>query len=268
MRVLWLTDLHLNFVEQPAVDAFLRVLQASPADSFLISGDIAEASDVCQYLVRLDEALQRPIYFVLGNHDFYYGSIASVRAAVTDLCAGRPKLHYLSDAGVLELAPNTGLIGHDGWADGRIGNYERSFVMMNDYRLIKELAGVDKQTRWPLLQAMGDAAADHIRRVLPEALERFPHVFLVTHVPPLREACWYDGRISDDEWAPHFTCKAVGDVILSIMPKYPDRQLVVLCGHTHSEGQAQPLPNVWIYTGGAIYGHPAIVRTFELASTA
>ena len=265
---LWLTDLHLNFVQPPAVDAFLHELQASPADIVLISGDIAEATDVTHYLARLDDALQRPIYFVLGNHDFYFGSIEAVRAAVKQLCQSRPRLHYLNDLGAVQLAASTGLVGHDGWADGRLGDYERSFVMMNDYRLIKELSGGDKQTRWPLLRAMGDAAADHIRRVLPAALERFRCVFLVTHVPPLREACWYNGQLSDDEWAPHFTCKAMGDTILSVMPQYPDRQLIVLCGHTHSAGEARPLPNIQILTGGAVYGQPAAVRTFELPTMA
>src|SRR5438093_2989908 len=39
---------------------------------------------------------------------------------------------------IFPLAPGVGLIGHDGWADAREGDYERSTVMMNDYRLIEE----------------------------------------------------------------------------------------------------------------------------------
>jgi hypothetical protein len=41
--------------------------------------------------------------------------------------------------------------------------------------------------------------------------------------------------------------------------------LTVLCGHTHSAGESQPLDNVLILTGGADYGRPAITRTFDLA---
>lgn len=37
------------------------------------------------------------------------------------------------------------------------------------------------------------------------------------HVPPFREASWHQGRISDDDWLPHFTCKAVGDVLREAM---------------------------------------------------
>ena len=61
--------------------------------------------------------------------------------------------------GSLELAAGVGLVGHDGWADARLGDYERSYVMMNDYKLIAELAGMSKVDRWPVLKALGDQAA-------------------------------------------------------------------------------------------------------------
>ena len=56
----------------------------------------------------------------------------------------------------------------------------------------------------------------------------------------------------------------MGDLILKTMEARPDHQLVVLCGHTHGSGEAWPLPNVQILTGGAIYGAPAITREFVL----
>ncbi len=139
------------------------------------------------------------------------------------------------------------------WA---ITDYERSLVMMNDYRLIAEFARMSKEDRWPLLIAEAEAAAAHIRRVLPPALERFPHVVLVTHVPPFRDACWHQGAISDDEWLPHFTSKAMGDALLAIMRDHPTRRLTVLCGHTHGRGEARPAENMLVLTGGAEYGSP------------
>jgi hypothetical protein len=80
----------------------------------------------------------------------------------------------------------------------------------------------------------------------------------------LREACWYEGRISNDDWLPHFTCKAVGEVLLEGARASPGRQLLVLCGHTHGEGSAQPLPNLRVLTGGAEYGHPKLAGFFEI----
>jgi Icc protein len=262
-RVAWLTDLHLNFVAPREVDRFLMRVEAERPDWVLIGGDIGEAHDVARYLRRIKSRVSCQIAFVLGNHDFYRGSIARVRAEMAELCRETPRLVYLSDADVVELDANLGLVGHDGWADARVGDYERSDVMLNDYLLIEELAFASKRDRRVLLEQLGDEAAAHIRRVLPMALERYEQVMLLTHVPPLREACWHQGAISDDEWSPHFTCLAVGNAILEIMRQWPSRQLTVLCGHTHSPGECRPLDNVVILTGEARYGAPAIQRIWE-----
>jgi predicted MPP superfamily phosphohydrolase len=263
-RLAWLTDIHLNFLRPPQREDFLvRVRDAQP-NAVLISGDIGEAHDVVAFLSQIVLAWPCPIYFVLGNHDFYFGSIAEVRGRIQNLCREEPRLHYLTQLGVVDLAPGIGLVGHDGWADAQLGDYERSTVMMNDYRLIAELAGYNKQSRQSVLRAMGQEAADHVRRVLIDAFARYADAFLITHVPPLREACWHEGRTSNDEWLPHFTCQAVGEAILEIMRPRPDRRLTVLCGHTHSGGETQPLPNVQIITGGAVYGAPEIQRFFEV----
>ncbi|HZZ28164.1 MAG TPA: metallophosphoesterase [Pirellulales bacterium] len=264
MRLCWLTDIHLNFLTGSETDHFLSAVRATEADAILLTGDIGEARSVAPLLTRLDEAWQRPFYFVLGNHDFYGGSIAGVRKEVTALARSRPRLVYLTAAGVVHLTDHVGLVGDDGWADARLGNYVQSLVMMNDYRLIAELAPLTKEFRWPKLKELGDQAAEHIRRVLPPALAKYREVILATHLPPLRDACWHEGQISDDEWLPHFTCKALGDAILEIMRATPQRKLTVYCGHTHSSGICTPLPNVTIHTGSAQYGLPSVQQVIEM----
>ena len=240
-RIVWLTDIHLNFLQREDVETFLERVAAAEGDGVLISGDVSEAHDVVAYLEQIDEALACPVYFVLGNHDFYFGSIATVRREVGELCRARGRLCYLTAGEVFELAPGIGLIGHDGWADARIGDYERSLVMMNDYKLIEEL-GRRQQAR-PLAATQGAgrrSGRTHPPRVAASAgTIQYDQVYLLTHVPPLREACWHEGQISDDEWAPHFTCRALGEAILDIMRGRDDKQLIVLCGHTHGEGETR-----------------------------
>ncbi len=265
-RLVWLTDLHLNFLAPARVRGFLQGVANTGVDAVLLGGDVAESRDLISQLELIDDCLRRPVFFVLGNHDFYFGSVRRVSQEVQCFCDEHPRWTWLSRRDdVLELTARVGLVGHDGWADGRLGDYRRSLVMMNDYKLIEELAGYDKMGRWGVLKSMGDESADHLRRVLPRAVDRYKEVFVLTHVPPFREACWYDGRISDDEWLPHFTCKAAGDAILDVMRSHPERRLTVLCGHTHSPGEAWPLPNVHVLTGGATYGAPQIQRVFDLA---
>jgi 3',5'-cyclic-AMP phosphodiesterase len=265
-QLAWLTDIHLNFLRPPAFDAFLASLATTAADAFLIGGDIGEAPNVALKLNALSNRLRRPIYFVLGNHDFYRGSIAGVRATIRDLCSAKPDLHWLSDAGIVPLTKEACLIGHDGWGDGRLGDYHGSDVMLNDWGLIGEFGGFDEppDQRLDKLHTLGDESAAHFRTVLPEAVRRFHHIIVLTHVPPFREACWHEGQISDANWLPHFTCKAVGDALVEVMAGAPEHRMTVLCGHTHSTGEAQVLPNLHVLTGAAIYGKPMIQRMMEV----
>src|SRR4051794_13094790 len=84
-RLAWLTDIHLNFVGPGNVDALCRSVLDAGAGAVLLTGDVAEAPDLVEQLEGLDDRLGLPVYFVLGNHDFYRGSIARVRAAVEQL---------------------------------------------------------------------------------------------------------------------------------------------------------------------------------------
>lgn len=263
-RVVWLTDIHLNFLEADERDAFCRRVDAQDADAVLLGGDIAEAPSVVPCLRRMAARIRAPIHFVLGNHDYYTGSIAEVRAAMPPLCAEVDTLHWLPEAGVVELTPAVGLIGHGGWADGRIGSFLMAPNKINDYLLIEELADLAAGVRLTRLNELGDEAAAAVRRLLPAALARYPQVYFLTHVPPWREACVHKGKPSDDEWAPHFSCKAVGDAVLEIMADFPRRELTVLCGHTHGDGEHRMTDNVRVLTGGAEYTRPAVQRVFEL----
>lgn len=262
-RIAWLTDIHLNFLPPAGLKAFFDSLPV--ADAFAITGDIGEAPDVAGHL-RAFAGHGRPVYFVLGNHDFYRASIASVRAEIVQLCREVPTLLWMPDAGIQPLTETTCLVGHDGWGDGRFGDYLNSDVMLNDFGLIAEFGGFDEGSheRLAKLHALGDEAASHFRAVLPDALSRFRHIIVLTHVPPFRESCWHEGKVSDDNWLPFFACRAVGDVLRAAMALAPDRQMTVLCGHTHSSGDVQITPNLRVLTGSAVYCEPGVQRIIEV----
>src|SRR4051812_23762211 len=74
MRLAWATDVHLNFVSGPQIAAFAQALVAGEPDAVVLSGDIAEAPTLREHLLAVEAVVQRPLYFVLGNHDYYGGS--------------------------------------------------------------------------------------------------------------------------------------------------------------------------------------------------
>ena len=58
--------------------------------------------------------------------------------------------------------------------------------------------------------------------------------------------------------------QAMGRTILNMANDYPEKQITVLCGHTHNSGICEPAANVRVITGAAEYGWPSITQTFEL----
>jgi Icc-related predicted phosphoesterase len=263
MSLIWTTDLHLNFCSDAVIREFLNDIKAGEPSALLIGGDIGEADSFDGYLKQFSEDLRIPIYFVLGNHDAYHGSIAEVRRKAAALTKESDWLHWLPEAGVVEITPEVGLIGHGGWGDGRLGSYHSSSVRLNDFVLISELKGLGPTGLLNKLTELGDEAAAHFEKILPEALNRFKTVLVLTHVPPYVEACWHEGETSGPDWSPFFACWATGMVLKEAMEARPDQEMLVLCGHTHSPGEADILPNLKVLTGGARYCSPEIQKTFD-----
>jgi 3',5'-cyclic AMP phosphodiesterase CpdA len=223
----------------------------------------------------LAEALGLPVHFVLGNHDYYKGSISGVRKVASALYKRSDLLNWLTDSGPVWLTAKTVLVGHGGWGDARAAEFLRSDVILNDYLLIEELREISSdgvpspekilsKEMMTALQNLGNEAAAHLRRVLPDALERCDHVLVLMHVPPFREACWHSRHLSDDNWAPHFTCVAAGEVLLEFMEHHPQKRMTVLCGHTHTSGSVQIRDNLEVLTGDAEYGQPKVQRMFDV----
>jgi len=284
MRLAWSTDVHLNHADPAAYKAFLHRIHATGADVLVITGDISEGHSFSRYLTTLRDDARMPVFFVLGNHDFYGSSIAAGRAAASQCHRPAQGLVWLTAAGVHELTPEVALVGHDGWADGRYADWFKSSVDLNDYHLIPELhrgrplalrreghhwvpsePGPMWATVLQRMRALADESAAHALAHVRDALARYPRVIFATHCPPFRENAVYAGQVSDDNWMPHFSNKALGDALRACAAAHPDRELLVLCGHSHGSADHQPRPNLRALTGHARYRFPDVAKAFDLA---
>jgi Icc protein len=186
MKIVWITDPHLNFLTSTQIHKFARSIGGHAADAVVITGDIAEAPNLKHCLNEFASSLKgTDIYFVLGNHDLYRGSfagsgqtlrykapemdeiearfIASMTEAAKQevarhLAAGRmppgeiglaPNLIWLEDIPPIELAPSgVGLLGNMGWFDGVHGDALGSNVVMNDFESIADLRPFYHRLTW------------------------------------------------------------------------------------------------------------------------
>ena len=112
--------------------SFYRELIETDSDGVVISGDIAEATSVEPILKEMASTIQKPIYFVLGNHDYYRGSINDLRNKMTSITKDEPFLCWLPASGPQKLNNDVVLLGYDCFADGRYGDYTNSRVVLID----------------------------------------------------------------------------------------------------------------------------------------
>lgn len=240
-------------------------------DGLLISGDIAEKGMSRTWLQRLVHEMKRPIYFVLGNHDFYGESIPFARQETIRLCREQQNLHYLTDCSPIRLmeigdesSPPTYLVGDDGWGDATTGDFERSFVKLADFDKISDFMSLKPHQQKAQLQELGLHSAQRLTTKLQKISEDDARIIVLTHVPPFVESCWYEGKTADQDWSPFFVCGQTGDALRSYASKHPNRQIIVLCGHCHHAGVTKPLNNLVVYTAEASIGNPSVAGKLDI----
>lgn len=254
MKIAWATDIRLTEVGQNGARTFCERVRQSQAEALLLGGDTAEAWDLKKWLLFLEQNLHMPIHFVLGNHDYYGGNISGTRDQMRAIES--PNLNWLPHRGIVKLTAETALIGHGGWADARNGHPLERQVVLNDVLLIRDLRQVvtsvggggslgDWLNRPALeekLRDLGDDAASTMTRHLAEALDAFPHIIVLTHVPPFSES---DLEASPEiQWAARPTCTAVGDLLLRVVAEHPHRDVTLLSSSGVSLPPSRPLPNL------------------------
>ena len=254
MKLVWMTDIHLEFITAPYFVDIMKQVNDSQAEGLIITGDISNAHQLIGELKNLSRGADMlPIYFVLGNHDYYSGSFSTVHKNVRKLTKSFKNLKWLTTEGVIELTPSTCIIGHDGWYDGGYGNYSDSRVMLNDFYYINELVGIDKYARLRKFEELAMGAVNYLNYQVPIIAKTYKNIIFATHVPPFKEASVYENKQSDEYYLPYFSSKLVGDCLLNLMNTYPECNMTVLCGHTHGKVDVQVTKNLLVRVGEAEY---------------
>jgi len=267
MKLIWISDPHLEFLSFVQAEAFLHSVAGHQPDALLITGDISTASLMRRHFTDLAVSFSCPIYLTLGNHDFYGGSFDEVDRIVREFCSTYPHLIHLGHGEIITLNSETALIGHRGWADGRAGLGSQSPFRLNDQRLIKDLTDLDTEALFQKLGRLGDASADYIRTLAPKAFSRAKNLIVATHVPPFPEAALYQNKPSSPDHAPFFVNVALGEALLEIAAAHPEAGISVLCGHTHHGAWYHPRPNLTVKVAHAAYAAPAIAEAINLTPT-
>jgi predicted phosphodiesterase len=263
MKLDWITDPHLDHLSsQEQLIRFVKELNGRDSDALLITGDIAESRTIYDYLGIVSGAYQRPVYFVLGNHDYYGGWMKATHEKVRSVCGAVPEgiLNWMPDVGVQMLSSSTALVGHGGMYDGQEGTPGLE-MSMSDFHMpsgnldMVRALGYGTRHLFQLLLELGEMSGEHISRQVREAVKLGARrVVILTHVPPFLESSYFRGRPSAPTHAPFYVNKSLGHALLELSSKLPHIRLEVLAGHTHGLREHQAAENLFVRVGRARYG--------------
>ena len=283
-RIVWCTDIHLDHLweaifvngltdgsrrpsEVKVAQFCQKILDKNP-DSVLITGDNSIAPMIETHLGWLEKHIPGvPIYFTLGNHDYYDGSIQNVRSHINKYDGvNHHGAIWLNTQGVVKLTDKTALVGHDGWYDGGYSDWFKSRLVMTEYHVTQEFRFQPPLVVHKRLQELAQECADHILNHVEVATQTYKNVLFATHVPAFRNNSRApDRRLSDSQWLPNMSSKKAGDALLHVAKNHPEVKFTCLSGHTHTSWEEQYLANLREITGASRYGNPSSsIRVIEV----
>jgi predicted phosphohydrolase len=249
-KYLYLTDTHTKIFG--CYKLLNTILDQKPVGVFM-TGDISEGFSFLSDLEFLGKRIGRPLYFIMGNHEYLGSSFAKVHQGVRELTAKYKNLIWMTEAGIVPLNEETCVIGSEGWYSAQIGNTEYlkftfDWWMIEDFRKLPNM-----RARIEKFRELAEDSAKVLSARLEEAVETYKAVYLLTHFPPFPECNRANGWISEKFWEPYNTNLVLGQALEKVMEKYKKRHLTILCGHTHTEMTVQVSRNVECRVGKGSY---------------
>lgn len=255
----WITDPHFDTKKVERLRTFLTSLHHRPSEGLLVTGDFCEGWNLTQILGILCASYKGPIYFVLGNHDYYGSWIEDQRKEVDKFRkqVSKRDIRFLTlEKEPISLTEKTCLIGHDGWYDGQFGLGKNSRFSMPDmdFRMgIRDITSklqISTSSYFNLLSRLGKESADHIERLLKAAYRKgFRKMLVLTHVPPFWETALFKRKMSSENSVAFFTNKALGERLEKFAQRNANCDITVLCGHTHSPCTYKRISNLTVKVG-------------------
>ncbi len=264
------SDIHLNFLNTDKVTQFAEKIFKAGPDAVLVTGDLSEGDKLIVHLSIMLAVVDKPIYFVLGNHDYWHSSFKKVQDALKALMTAEKRLVWLQGADPVLLTGKTALTGVDGWYDAGWGDWKKGGIFMNDWLKIEEFSagtymmpyGGMSHDRGSYISTSRKKAAEDTqigKELLDKAFAVRDHVIFATHVPPFTEVAKYRGRPTDTDALPYYTSRTMGNMLEEYAKSLPiEKSLTVFCGHTHDKAKHRVSHNLTVYCSPAEYGRPGI----------
>jgi hypothetical protein len=235
MKLLWVTDPHLDKKNLETRSFFTQQIINSNPDFFISGGDLSD-----NFEKEISLVPNVTTFYVLGNHEYYGKSL--------NYLPEHPG--YLGDGSVVHFSESTCLIGNGGWPDAGAGCTANADRIMLDFAEIEDFNNILPSQFIDLLKDLGNECVQYFENIIPCVLECYETVYVLTHIPVFQETCYSRNGPTTPEDLPYYLSKAVGDYFRFMM-EGRSNNLIVLSGHTHFESRVQIESNILALVGEA-----------------
>lgn len=278
MQIIHLSDIHLNHCPpnddigrktRKSFEQTINNVISRGANHIILTGDISETPYLINDLYWLSEICHRNIYFVLGNHDYYFGSfeLGVQCAEIAELVIkkkpdGNPKqnnLFYLPNKKPIDLGENTFLVGINGWYDLRNCsnqlNHFELYMDISDYYVNESLRKLvtnreSRENQIEEIQKIADNETSLLSSKLDDCLKLNPEkIIIATHVPPL--------PFGETNYSGFYSNKKLMDCLVDYSIGNPSIKFTCLCGHIHESGYRK-IDNLTISCKRSKYKEPDV----------
>lgn len=253
LKYLWYTDTHLNKISLLDKFKLISHIRKEKPKAIFLTGDISNGIMTCLDLKILATWVKCPIYFILGNHDYHFSSFEETHEKIRQLCMQYPNLIWLTESDIISLTDDVAIIGTEGWYDASSG--KTSYLKITpDWLLIKDLKKLSSMDdRILAFKNLADKSCELIENKLETALNQgYKTIYILTHVPPWKEATRDIGTILENYWIPYNVNLRLGKTIEKVMQDRKKRNVTVLSGHTHNPLHIHISRNIECQVGGPL----------------
>jgi len=256
-KFLWYSDTHFNRSLFLSKTRFVNHIKKEGPKGIFLTGDISCGLFIKSDLEYFAKNIVCPIYFVLGNHDYYYSSFNEIHDQMSWLTKKYKNLIWLTKSEPIELNEEVCLLGTEGWYDSSLGNYQY-IKYTTDWFLIKEPRRLPSfQDRIDFFRTKANDSVDFIVKHLDKLFDKYKTIYFLTHFPPWKEATRDQGTFLEPFWLPYNVNNRLGKKIEELMSGHKKRNIIVLAGHTHSSSHIRISKNIQCIVSDAKYfGQP------------
>lgn len=213
MQAAYFSDLHLDVKDSSIFKKIESFVKKNDLKTAFVTGDISNGIQITSHLKQLSKIIPQ-IYFILGNHCYYFSSIWRVEDQIQNLTPVYSNLHWLTGLPPIELNADTALIGSEGWTASKSGLERLSLESL----IVEEF----KDLKFEEFQLFKNTILEY---KLKQASKKYKNVICLTHFPPI----WNTQNLFDF----YFKRYNVNSGLKHILDQQ-DLNIKVYSGHTHN----------------------------------